>query len=176
MSARSIRGITGWWFSWRELIAFGMAFGLSIAAAPYEMTRYYSMRDVTTVRYAIGISMAAQVLIGASVMMLGIGMRGIFPYPAVARSGVEHHGVDRDVAAARRAVPGGDALRHHVDGELDPARHRRRVRARPLQATDRPDRDSQRRLVLGQPHLDRRARRRAHSGSRRGGSATCRPS
>ena len=42
--------ITGWWFNWRELMAFGMAFGLSIAAAPYEMTRYYSMRDVTTVR------------------------------------------------------------------------------------------------------------------------------
>src|SRR6185503_18787930 len=46
--------VTGWWFSWKELVAFGMAFGLSIAAAPYEMTRYYSMRDVTTVRYAIG--------------------------------------------------------------------------------------------------------------------------
>jgi SSS family transporter len=72
--------VTGWWFTWRELIAFGLAFGLSIAAAPYEMTRYYSMRDVTTVRYAIGISMAAQVLIGSSVMMLGIGMRGIFPF------------------------------------------------------------------------------------------------
>lgn len=38
------------------------------------------MRDVTTVRDAIGISMGAQVLIGASVMILGIGMRGIFPY------------------------------------------------------------------------------------------------
>ena len=72
--------VTGWWFTWRELLAFGMAFGLSIAAAPYEMTRYYSMRDVTTVRYAIGISMAAQVVIGVSVMILGIGMRGIFPY------------------------------------------------------------------------------------------------
>jgi SSS family transporter len=72
--------ITSWWFGWKELVAFGMAFGLSIAAAPYEMTRYYSMRDVTTVRYAIGISMGAQVLIGASVMVLGIGMRGIFPY------------------------------------------------------------------------------------------------
>jgi SSS family transporter len=71
---------TGWWFSWRELLAFGLAFGLSIAAAPYEMTRYYSMRDVATVRYAIGISMAAQVVIGSCVMLLGIGMRGLFPY------------------------------------------------------------------------------------------------
>ena len=72
--------VTGWWFTWRELVAYGAAFGLSIAAAPYEMTRYYSMRDVATVRYAIGISLAAQVLIGSSVMILGIGMRGIFPY------------------------------------------------------------------------------------------------
>ncbi|MCA1583844.1 MAG: sodium:solute symporter family protein [Acidobacteria bacterium] len=72
--------VTGWWFTWRELLAFGIAFGLSIAAAPYEMTRYYSMRDVGTVRYAIGISMVIQALIGCSVMILGIGMRGLFPY------------------------------------------------------------------------------------------------
>ena len=72
--------VTGWWFTWRDLVAFGAAFGLSIAAAPYEMTRYYSMRDVSTVRYAIGIALGAQVLIGSSVMILGIGMRGIFPY------------------------------------------------------------------------------------------------
>jgi Na+/proline symporter len=38
------------------------------------------MRDVATVRYAIGISLAAQVVIGGSVMILGIGMRGIFPF------------------------------------------------------------------------------------------------
>jgi SSS family transporter len=72
--------MTGWWFGWRELVAFGMAFGFSIAAAPYEMTRYYSMRDVTTVRYAIGIALVAQALIGSCVMILGIGMRGLFPY------------------------------------------------------------------------------------------------
>jgi Na+/proline symporter len=72
--------VTGWWFGLRELAAFGIAFGFSIAAAPYEMTRYYSMRDVATVRYAIGISLAAQVVIGGSVMILGIGMRGIFPF------------------------------------------------------------------------------------------------
>ncbi len=47
------------------------------------MTRYYSMRDVATVRYAIGISMLLQVLIGSSVMILGIGMRGMYPVPAV---------------------------------------------------------------------------------------------
>ena len=71
--------LTGWWFSWKELVAFSLSFGLGIAAAPYEMTRYYSMRDVTTVRYAIGISMLLQVIIGASVTTLGLGMRGLFP-------------------------------------------------------------------------------------------------
>ena len=71
---------TGWWFSWKELLAFGLSFGFGIAAAPYEMTRYYSMRDVATVRYAIGISMLLQVIIGSCVTTLGIGMRGVFPY------------------------------------------------------------------------------------------------
>jgi SSS family transporter len=72
--------MTGWWFTGRELLAFALAFGLSIAAAPYEMTRYYSMRDVSTVRYAIGIALVAQALIGSSVMILGIGMRALFPF------------------------------------------------------------------------------------------------
>jgi SSS family transporter len=72
--------VTGWWFSGRELAAFAAAFGFSIAAAPYEMTRYYSMRDVRTVRHAIGIAMAAQLVIGSCVMVLGIGTRGVFPY------------------------------------------------------------------------------------------------
>jgi SSS family transporter len=71
--------ITAWWFSWREILATSLAFGLTLAAAPYEMTRYYSMRDVQTVRYAIGISMAIQAIIGSSVMILGLGMRGLFP-------------------------------------------------------------------------------------------------
>ena len=72
--------LTAWWFSATDLLAFGVAFGLATAAAPYEMTRYYSMRDVRTVRQAIGISMVVQALIGGSVMILGLGMRGLFPY------------------------------------------------------------------------------------------------
>jgi SSS family transporter len=72
--------VTAWWFTWRELVAFGLAFGLAIAAAPYEMTRYYSMRDVRTVRYAIGIALVAQALIGSSIMILGLGTRALFPF------------------------------------------------------------------------------------------------
>lgn len=71
--------ITGWWFSWREIAAVSIAFGFTLAAAPYEMTRFYSMRDVKTVRYAIGISLVIQAIIGSCVMVLGLGMRGIFP-------------------------------------------------------------------------------------------------
>ena len=70
----------GWWFSWKELLAFSLSFGLGIAAAPYEMMRYYSMRDVATVRYAIGISMLLQLVIGVCVTTLGMGMRGLFPF------------------------------------------------------------------------------------------------
>lgn len=72
--------ITGWYFTWKEILATALAFGLGIAAAPYEMTRYYSMRDVATVRYAIGVSMLLQLFIAGAVMVLGIGMRGIYPY------------------------------------------------------------------------------------------------
>jgi len=72
--------LTGWWFTWQEILATALAFGLGIAAAPYEMTRYYSMKDVATVRYAIGISIGMQVCIATCVMLLGIGMRGLFPY------------------------------------------------------------------------------------------------
>jgi SSS family transporter len=71
--------ITGWWFSWRDILATSIAFGFTLAAAPYEMTRYYSMRDEQTVRYAIGVSMGIQAIIGSSVMILGLGMRGLFP-------------------------------------------------------------------------------------------------
>src|SRR5262245_25093526 len=62
--------VTGWWFTWKEIVAFGMAFGLSIAAAPYEMTRYYSMRDVATVRYAIGVDLVVHVFICWTVLIL----------------------------------------------------------------------------------------------------------
>ena len=64
MSARSSRASPAGGSPGVSSSRSALAFGLSIAAAPYEMTRYYSMRDVSTVRYAIGISMVAQVLIG----------------------------------------------------------------------------------------------------------------
>lgn len=71
--------ITGWWYGWKELLAFSFAFGFHIAAAPYEMTRYYSMRDKATVRYAIGVSFLFQFVIGLSLALAGLMVRFVYP-------------------------------------------------------------------------------------------------
>jgi len=62
-----------------DIVGFMAAFGFSIAAAPYEITRIYSMRDAKTVRQAIGITLIFQAIIGTSVALLGVSMRVLFP-------------------------------------------------------------------------------------------------
>ncbi len=74
--------LMGWYYGPKELIAFGAAFGLSIAAAPYEMTRFYSMRDERTVKQAIAISIGFQLIIGLAVMAIGLQTRVLFPFLA----------------------------------------------------------------------------------------------
>lgn len=74
--------LTGWWYSGRQILGFSLAFGLTMAAAPYEMVRFYSMRDKATVRYAIGVCILFQALIGATVMLIGLIMRMLFPHLA----------------------------------------------------------------------------------------------
>lgn len=74
--------LTGWWYGPREILAISLAFGLAIAAAPYELTRFYSMRDVPTVRKSIGVAFLFQALIGGSVFLLGLSMRALFPAAA----------------------------------------------------------------------------------------------
>ena len=69
----------GWYYRPRELLAFAIAFGLSIAAAPYELTRFYSMRDERTVRRAIFIAIGFQVVIATCIMSIGMLMRVLFP-------------------------------------------------------------------------------------------------
>jgi Na+/proline symporter len=71
--------LTGWFYGWRELTAFGAAFGLSLAATPLEITRFISMRDAATARYAIGVAFILQAVIGSAVMMIGLSMRALFP-------------------------------------------------------------------------------------------------
>ena len=71
--------LTGNWYGARDILAFSLAFGLGIAAAPYQLTRFYSMRDVATVRLSIGVAFLFQALIGSSVLLLGLCMRSLFP-------------------------------------------------------------------------------------------------
>lgn len=71
--------LTGNWYGSRDILAFSLAFGLGIAAAPYQLTRFYSMRDVATVRLSIGVAFLFQALIGSSVLLLGLSMRSLFP-------------------------------------------------------------------------------------------------
>ncbi|WP_419165620.1 sodium:solute symporter family protein [Candidatus Palauibacter sp.] len=71
--------LVGWYYRPRELLAFAIAFGLSIAAAPYELTRFYSMRDERTVRRAIFIAIGFQVVIATSIMSIGMLTRVLFP-------------------------------------------------------------------------------------------------
>jgi SSS family transporter len=71
--------LLGWFYGWRELLAFGAAFGLSLAATPLEITRFLAMRDLTAARYAVGVAFIFQAVIGASIMMIGLSMRALFP-------------------------------------------------------------------------------------------------
>ncbi len=71
--------LTAGFYNWREILAFSVSFGFSIAAAPYEMTRYYSMRDERTVRRAIFVAIGFQVVIGLAVLAIGLLTRVLFP-------------------------------------------------------------------------------------------------
>jgi SSS family transporter len=71
--------LVGWFYGWRELLAFAFAFGLSLAATPLEITRFIAMRDVATARYAVGVALVIQAIIGSAIMMIGLSMRALFP-------------------------------------------------------------------------------------------------
>jgi len=71
--------LLGWYYGPKELTAFGISFGLSIAAAPYELTRFYSMRSERTVRQAIAVSIGFQLIIGLAVLSIGMLTRVLFP-------------------------------------------------------------------------------------------------
>jgi SSS family transporter len=71
--------LTGWFYGPKEIIGFMLAFGLSMATAPYELARLYTMRDVRTVRLAVGWSFVFQAAVGCSVAFVGMAMRALFP-------------------------------------------------------------------------------------------------
>ena len=71
--------LLGWFYGWRELLAFAAAFGLALATTPLEITRFIAMRDAATARYAIGVGLVFQAIIGSAIMMIGLSMRALFP-------------------------------------------------------------------------------------------------
>ena len=71
--------LTGNWFGWRQLIAISMAIGLGLAAAPYEISAFYSMQSRRATRMAIGYSFLFQACIGIGVLIFGLSMRVAMP-------------------------------------------------------------------------------------------------
>lgn len=71
--------LTGWHYGAKELIGFGAAFGFSMAIAPYELARMYTLKNAKTVRLAIGFSFIFQAIVAISVTLGGLGMRALFP-------------------------------------------------------------------------------------------------
>jgi SSS family transporter len=71
--------IVGSWYNGKQLLGYSLSFGLAIAAAPYEMVRFNSMRDKATVRYAIGVCFIFQALIGSCALVMGLMTRALFP-------------------------------------------------------------------------------------------------
>ncbi|GAB7013063.1 sodium:solute symporter family transporter [Halolamina salina] len=71
--------LLGWAMTPLEVGTIALAFGFGMLGAPYEIVRVYSMRDEQTVRYAIGTTLIFQILIGAGVAVVGMGMRVLYP-------------------------------------------------------------------------------------------------
>jgi SSS family transporter len=112
--------LTGWFYGWRELLAFGAAFGLSLAATPLEATRFMAMRDAATARYAIGVAYIFQAIIGSAIMLAGLSMRALFPAlpsPDLASSVMAAH-VLSPIAGSLLLVTGFSAIMSTVNAIL----------------------------------------------------------
>jgi SSS family transporter len=69
-----------WHFGFKDLLGFGAAFGFSMAAAPYELARMYTLRSRKTVKLAIGFSFIFQAVVAVSVAAAGMAIRTLYPY------------------------------------------------------------------------------------------------
>jgi SSS family transporter len=69
-----------WHFGFKDLLGFGAAFGFSMAAAPYELARMYTLRSRKTVKMAIGFSFIFQAVVAISVASAGMAIRTLYPY------------------------------------------------------------------------------------------------
>ncbi len=72
---------TGWHWQVNPMFVIGgsVAFLFTFAAAPYEMTRYYSMKDNKTVRWAPVIALLFQIPVCVGGAIMGMTMRTMFP-------------------------------------------------------------------------------------------------
>jgi SSS family solute:Na+ symporter/sodium/proline symporter len=55
-----------------ELLSFALAFGLSIAVSPYEISRVYAMKSDSTVAPAVKASLLIQAFIAVCILVLGL--------------------------------------------------------------------------------------------------------
>jgi len=70
---------TGWHYGFADVGGATIAFLFTFAAAPYEMARYYSMRDNKTVRFAAIVALLFQIPIGIAGAIVGMTLRTMFP-------------------------------------------------------------------------------------------------
>ncbi|MEF8813041.1 MAG: hypothetical protein V5A55_04395 [Halovenus sp.] len=61
-----------------QVLGIAVAFGASIAIAPYEISRVYALRDPDTVRLAVPLSIAIQAVIAVCIALLGLIARARF--------------------------------------------------------------------------------------------------
>ncbi|MER6987769.1 sodium:solute symporter family protein [Saccharopolyspora hirsuta] len=71
--------MTGWFYSSNALLGLGLAFLFAQATTPYELARLYTMKNIRTVRRAVGWSFLFQAIVFLSVCVLGMATRAIFP-------------------------------------------------------------------------------------------------
>jgi SSS family transporter len=71
--------MTGWFYSTNAILGLAMAFLFAQATTPYELARLYTMRNITTVRRAVGWSFLFQAIVFLAVCVLGMATRAIFP-------------------------------------------------------------------------------------------------
>lgn len=66
-------------FATTDLLGLIAASAFGIVAGPFEIARIYTIKNEKTVRQAIGVSLAFQVVVAVAIAVLGVGMRALFP-------------------------------------------------------------------------------------------------
>lgn len=75
---------TGWSLTWRDLLGFLLAFGLTALCSPYLLVRFYTMPDDRTIRRAVAVSLLFVLVTGICIAIIGMTMRVLYPGLSVA--------------------------------------------------------------------------------------------